>query len=388
MRILLIAEPTSIHAARWANQLVGSNHEIALASGADTIEYVSPDLGAIPVWGEVEKPDDRDIRELPPGTTHEERLAGLISAYRPDVVHLAGMYANAHNGGVTLVGALRRCDPARKIPCLYSSWGTDLDYFARMPEHGLDVRWVLERMDFHVPECRRDAELAKKFGFQGTTLEPLPAFGGTTWLPESMGCRPVVNRVGVLLKARDISEGDPIGRGMTAVLGLVGCQDVLRGYQVRLMQSAGTVQYHAERVRELYGVSVHGLARSTYHREVVALMSQARVYVALTINDGLPSSLIEAMSVGTFPIHSRLDSVSEWITDGENGLLVEPEDVVGFGIALRRALTDQDLVLRAAEINQRLVAERLSAEVIQPKALAVYEIARGYSHPEYASVLT
>jgi len=60
---------------------------------------------------------------------------------------------------------------------------------------------------------------------------------------------------------------------------------------------------------------------------VVEIAGIRRILIAVTASDGLPSTLIEAMSLGVFPIHSGLETVREWINDGYNGLLVPPEDV-------------------------------------------------------------
>jgi hypothetical protein len=51
---------------------------------------------------------------------------------------------------------------------------------------------------------------------------------------------------------------------------------------------------------------------------------------------------------------------------------VEPEDVGGIASALVRAVTDDGLVERGAELNQRTVRERLDVSVVRPRALDIY----------------
>jgi glycosyltransferase involved in cell wall biosynthesis len=53
-----------------------------------------------------------------------------------------------------------------------------------------------------------------------------------------------------------------------------------------------------------------------------------------------------------------IESLREWITPGENGLLVDPRDPVALAEAILRALRDVSLRQRARERNTRLVAER------------------------------
>ena len=83
--------------------------------------------------------------------------------------------------------------------------------------------------------------------------------------------------------------------------------------------------------------------------------------------------MLEAMVMGAFPIQSDTVSTAEWITHGDNGLLVPAEDPVAIAAAIRRALSDYALVDRAAEINARITSERIDRTVIQPQVIAVYE---------------
>ncbi len=61
------------------------------------------------------------------------------------------------------------------------------------------------------------------------------------------------------------------------------------------------------------------------------------------------------------------------IRDGENGLLVAPEDPDAVEAAIRRAVADDALVERAAEVNERLTAERISRDVVTPRIVQAYE---------------
>jgi glycosyltransferase involved in cell wall biosynthesis len=106
--------------------------------------------------------------------------------------------------------------------------------------------------------------------------------------------------------------------------------------------------------------------------------SLSRIFISFTINDGLPSSLVEAMSLGAFPIHSNLESISEWITDGINGFLVPIHDKNILKKAIIQSLHDDDLVKNAEQINRILVKNSLSAELIRTKTINMYK--KIYSH--------
>jgi glycosyltransferase involved in cell wall biosynthesis len=88
------------------------------------------------------------------------------------------------------------------------------------------------------------------------------------------------------------------------------------------------------------------------------LFRQAQVVVSPTTHDGTPNTLLEAMACGCFPVVGDIESLREWITPGENGLLVTPDDPRALAGAIVQALETPALRASAAAYNQRLVAER------------------------------
>ena len=62
------------------------------------------------------------------------------------------------------------------------------------------------------------------------------------------------------------------------------------------------------------------------------------------------------------------------------GLIVPPEDPEPVAAAIRRALSDDALVDRAAELNARVARERLDELVIRPQVIAMYEKVAGQEH--------
>jgi glycosyltransferase involved in cell wall biosynthesis len=97
------------------------------------------------------------------------------------------------------------------------------------------------------------------------------------------------------------------------------------------------------------------------------------VSIGLSISDGLSTSALEAMVMGAFPVQSNTSCLTELVNDGETALMVPAEDPVEVAAAIRRALSDDAMVDRAAEFNARLAAEHLDYNVIQPRVVEVYE---------------
>jgi glycosyltransferase involved in cell wall biosynthesis len=82
------------------------------------------------------------------------------------------------------------------------------------------------------------------------------------------------------------------------------------------------------------------------------------IMISLTVHDGIPNVLLEAMACGCFPIVGDLESIREWIDDGKNGFLVSPADPEAVAAAIVRAASDSGLRQAAAEKNQRIIADR------------------------------
>ena len=110
-------------------------------------------------------------------------------------------------------------------------------------------------------------------------------------------------------------------------------------------------------------------------------MGRARIAVGIGLADGTPVAMLEAMTMGAFPIQSDTVSTAEWIRDGENGLLVPPKQPEFIAWAIQRALMDDKLVEQAARINADIAAERLDQEMIRPRVIELYKKTRAWLHP-------
>ena len=81
--------------------------------------------------------------------------------------------------------------------------------------------------------------------------------------------------------------------------------------------------------------------------------------VSPSVHDGTPNSLLEAMACGCLPVAGDLDSIREWITPGENGLLTDATDARGFGRARSsKALDNKNLRHKAAGLNHDIILQR------------------------------
>lgn len=104
-------------------------------------------------------------------------------------------------------------------------------------------------------------------------------------------------------------------------------------YASDLHQQAETLGI-ADRVHFVGGVS---------QQELANYFAKARVMVLPSLSEGLGRVVVEAMLLGLPVIGSRVGGIPDMISDGENGYLVEADDVDALTDALKRIFSSSDL---------------------------------------------
>jgi glycosyltransferase involved in cell wall biosynthesis len=373
VRILFVAMAHSIHTARWIRQLRGRGWDLHLFPVERA--RLHPELEDLTIHDAFAC----DVAALPPstrvlpapmgsaedGTDTAERLAATLRDLRPDVVHSLELLKAGH-----LVGrALARVGAARP-PWIATNWGSEIALLGRLPQYAAPLREVLQGCDFYACECERDVALARAHGLRGESLPVLPVAGGFDLdaLHSVRSPGPASGRRLVLLKGYQ----GWAGRALVGLRGLERAVDCLEGYRIVVHSADADVALAAHLASQDTGIPFD-IAGERPHLEMLALHGRARVSIGLSLGDGISTSLLEAMAMGSFPIQSRSSCAQEWMADGVNALFVHPNDPDEVAAAVRRALTDDGLVDRADELNQRLARERFGASVIGPQAVALYE---------------
>ena len=92
------------------------------------------------------------------------------------------------------------------------------------------------------------------------------------------------------------------------------------------------------------------------------LLARASVFVLPSHAEGLPMSLLEAMAAGCPVIATRVGGIPDVVTDGVNGLLVEPGDRDALALALHRLLVDRELASELGTAARDTVRRRYTTE--------------------------
>ncbi|MCK4409261.1 MAG: glycosyltransferase family 4 protein, partial [Candidatus Eisenbacteria sp.] len=98
------------------------------------------------------------------------------------------------------------------------------------------------------------------------------------------------------------------------------------------------------------------------HEELPGYLVTSDAFLSVPSVDATAVSLLEAMACGTPVVVSSLDSALEWVTDGENGLVVSPRDQAALEAAVLQLLDSPARSREFGTISAGIVRERADHE--------------------------
>lgn len=389
--------PNSIHTARWIHELEDTEWDIHLFPS--TVQMIHPEIKNVTIHGldyrqkyanknvlfidavtyflsfvyMVKYLILRSLRDYFPSLpiinkeTHQvQRLIQVIKKTKPDIIHTLEM----QQAGYLTLKAKEIMGGSFPL-WIYTPWGSDIYLFGRLPDHREKIENVLASCDYYGPKSERDIKLAKKFGFKGEFLPKIPGNGGLDtanlrlyWQPGRCSERKVILVKGI--------QG-VMNRGLVALHAIELCSEVLENYSI-LVYSVSTdeVKIKIQLISHDLGISINMLS-SQSHTEMLKLYGQTKISIGLSISDGVPNSLLESMVMGVFPIESNTSCANEWITHGETGFIVPPEDPRCVAEAIRLAIKDDNLINHSGEKNFQIAQKRIDKSVINPQIISLYD---------------
>jgi hypothetical protein len=387
MRILIVAMSNSIHTARWIAQLKDTNWDVHLFPSIDhgiihgRLQNVTfhqriyakqlyskrnVKISGIPLCSTFIHESIRNIFKKNFPRQNPKLLRKVISEIKPDIIHSCEMQ---HAGYLTLTAKISY--KGKFPPWIVGNWGSDISLFGRIVSHADKIRRVLASCDYYHCECQRDVGLARDFGFKGETLPVSPVSGGFDIKSMRSLRQPGLTSRRKVIALKGYQSW--AGRALVGLRAIELCADLLYDYRIIIYLANPDVKLAAELVSHSTGIQFEFKFPGRSHEEILQIHGSARISIGLSIGDAISTSLLEAMIMGSFPIQSDTGCGDEWITDGENGLLVHPNSPEDVADALRQALQDDELVDRAAEINAGLTETRVDQSIVQPMVIDMYQ---------------
>jgi glycosyltransferase involved in cell wall biosynthesis len=389
MRILFVAQAVSIHTARWINQLKDEGWDIHLFDmrgsfphaalrgiteysllfprkipGSKPVSYDHPfflkyglDPFPLSLVGFFTRRIFRNRVKL---------LSRVIQSLQPDIIHSIEMQAESY----PLLDVIPLLGGKLPAPWIVTTWGSDIYYYQQFPEHVEKIHGVLQNCQYLLPDCKRDEVLAREHGFTGVIPLILPGAGAyaVSEMQKMIQPGPVSRRRLIMLKGYQSWAG----QALQALKALEACAEYLKDFEVIVYSATPSVLDEVVKIQKNGKLNISILPRSP-HFKLLKLFGKARVAIGINRTDGIPNAMLEAMTMNAFPIQSDTNAISEWIRDGVNGLMVDPEDLDQIVDAIKRAITDDDLVNRAAEVNTDIVYQRLDVSIVKSQVIEMYK---------------
>lgn len=255
---------------------------------------------------------------------------------------------------------------------LATNWGSDIYHYRNFREHRRQLTRLLASIDLYSCECVRDVGLARSLGYVGPALPVFPNTGGFDIAQVEalrFRARPSQRRL-IMIKGYQHFAG----RALTSLAVLERMIDHLSDYEV-VLYSMGEATYQKARDLAARTPLRFRFIGHADHDEMLRLFSEARVYMGISVSDAISTSVLEAMSTGCFPIQTNTSCCDEWYRDGEGGFIVPPDDFEMICDRFERAMIDDALVNRAAEVNWITVQARLDKKVIAKNVQDFYKTA-------------
>ncbi|MEW6405559.1 MAG: glycosyltransferase family 4 protein, partial [Chloroflexota bacterium] len=279
------------------------------------------------------------------------KLRALIKETQPDLIHAMripyeGMLASSAHPAVQLQG--------ERTPLVISIWGNDFTLHA--PSNFLmkrATRKVMQAASALHADCHRDVRLAADWGLDKSKPSlVVPGNGGIRTdvfhPPEQPVKEPVIiNPRGIRAYVRN----DSFFKAIPLVLA--------KRPDARFVCSSMAGETQAIQWTKELGIE-HAvqLKPPLPYAQMADVFRSAQIIVSPSIHDGTPNTLLEGMACGCFPIAGELESIREWITPNQNGLLVTSGDPHSIADAILLALAREDLRHEAAGLNAKIIAAR------------------------------
>ncbi|NMD32343.1 MAG: glycosyltransferase family 4 protein [Chloroflexi bacterium] len=298
------------------------------------------------------------------------QFSRLVEQVKPDIVHALR---------IPYEGILASHTPPG-IPLVVNIWGNDFTLHANSSRMlGRLTTGTLRRADALMADTRRDLRLAVRWGFDSTKPAlALPSAGGID-LEQVGAAVPLPFRQEVFAKIPKDIPWVVNPRGIRAYtrtdVFFQSIPLVLNRWQnVRFLCPGMENRKEAEDWVQRLGISDHvHLLPVLSQDDLWRLFSRSVMSLSITMHDGTPNTLLEAMSCGSLPIAGDLETLREWITPGVNGLLVDPNQPQAVADAMLLGFANPQLFRTAAEINRNIILERAETRMVREKLQKFYQ---------------
>lgn len=359
LKLLYLGDPAAIHVQRWLRYMVQAGHQVHLVPYPDAFAAVpSGALAGVRIHGGHGSALRRRLHSWRGFYSkyliieNILRTRRLLRQERFDLVHAHYISACGWIGAMTGFH-----------PLVLTAWGSDINVDpGRSPFYRILTRQALRRADLITANSNDLKKKITEFGIAtakihviqgGLELEKFPFQRGNAALRRQLGLKDenVVLSTRMLGKVYNL---DIIVRAIPLVKKTVP--------QVRfvfLYRGTAAQEQDLKRLIQELGVADSVLLLGAVENQRIAeYYHLADIFVSVTSSEGMPGSLTEAMACGAVPVVSDLPVFRDWITPGQNAMIVPVRDENATAQAIIHLLQNPELCQQIAQRNRQLVTER------------------------------
>lgn len=390
-KILFVAMGQSSHTHAWIDLLAGCEFNVRLFATPGTVPPVEWPVRTYVNTPRLER--DSALRQhlfsgsrgrlgllgnkiakrigIGPFIAPDIRLAETIKNWRPDIIHVIGLFDN--QGGLFFLQTREKFKLAHigKV-VIQLSGGSDMTLRRHDPEQAEIIRRALTTSDCILSDNRANIAYAAELGIPAgkfASIVPVPGAGGIALsaLPSSMTAPSRRERMIVWPKAYECQWS----KALPVLEAIQTAWKQTKPFEIHMLAFTRDVQEWVLSLPEEIRRHCH-LSQRLPQKEFFLLLKKARIMLAPSLVDGLPNCLIEAMAFGALPIVSPLETITPIVRQEENVLFARnlyPDEIAA---ALVRAMTDDALAESAAQNNLQLVERIANRQTIRKQVIEFY----------------
>ena len=337
MKICLFADSTSIHTIRWCNHFHELGHEVHLITFKNSlipnIHVHAVDGGKINVGGG----NWKVLLKYP-------SIKRMLKEISPDVFH--SLYATSY--GIT--GAL-----CGFHPYVITTLGSDVLISPNQSKiYKVLLKYAFSKADWITAMADHMKVAIEKMGVSSTKIATVP-FGIDPNIFNSKNYKVSHNQF-VITSTRNFELVYNIPHLIKAV---AKAKLVIPTIHLNLV-GAGSLQTEIEDLILKSGLESNVTFFGKIPQpEIAKILNESHLFVSVSLSDGNNISLNEAMACGAYSIATNIPANSQWIIDGENGFLVEIDDVETLTKRIIETFYNfETLQSNALALNAKIIADR------------------------------
>ena len=294
-------------------------------------------------------------------------LGKVINKFNPDFIHTIEF----QNAGYLYSDYLKK--NYKKNIWILTNWGSDINYFKNFDFHKKKIKRLLSLADKYSAECLRDYNLAKKYGFKGKNLPCFPNTGGINY---SLTKKYIPNSFSEKEKIILVKGYQSIFSNASLVIKVFGkLHKELMNYKIIFFSCDDKLIPDINNLIYKYNLNVNIISqkRPIKNIDMMKLYSKSLIIISNSLSDGISTSMLEAMSMGVFPVQSNASCFQGWVDHKKNGYIFKKNSISDLTKGIEFSLVKNDILENSFYYNKKKVFKNANYEKIKKKALVFYE---------------